>query len=75
MDSVTITAEQFLIIEDYLIRLRDGEAYHIMEKRPQHGALVKFIATLPGHPPPPCQESDEAIMRRNLLIWSGSTGP
>lgn len=73
MTSVTITADQFRIIEDYLIRLRDGEAYHIMEKRPQHDALVKFIGTLPGRSPP-SRENDEETIRRNLQLW-GSLSP
>lgn len=75
MTTVTVTADQFRIIEDYLTKLRDGEAYHIMERRPQHDALVKFMGTLPGGSPPPFRESDEEIMRRHLSIWSGSTGP
>lgn len=74
MTTVTVTADQYRIIEDYLTKLRDGEAYHIMEKRPQHDALVKFMGTLPGRTPAH-PESDEAIIRRNLLIWSGGTLP
>jgi hypothetical protein len=74
MDTVTVTADQFRIIEDYLTRLRDGEAYHIMEKQPQHDALVKFMGTLPGGTPP-SRENDEEIIRRNLLIWSQPSCP
>jgi hypothetical protein len=65
--SVTITDEQFQKIEEYLTKVVKGEAYNIMEKQPDNDALVKFMASLRGHPP---ADDTEAIIRANLRIWS-----
>ncbi len=69
-----MNAEQCLLIEFYLGRLRDGQTHDITQSRHHHDALCKLMTEL--RPQTAQAESDEATIRANLRLWANiGTGP
>lgn len=63
-----MNAEQCLLIEFYLGRLRDGHTHDITQSRHHHDALCKLMTEL--RPQTTQMEENEATIRANLRIWS-----